>query len=548
MYCKLIQQFALAIAILWLASSTPALAQTASVAADTFTSTGFPLTANGGAERLQVGMGARALLRFHLPAAPAGAALERATLTIFVNRVAQPGAFDVFPASSRWEEATATETGFPDLGRSVANRVAVDRSVSFVTLDVTAAVRDWLRGVANHGLALTASDTRTQFYLDSKENTATGQPARLDLRFSGPAGPIGPPGPQGPAGPAGAQGPPGPSGPAGPAGPSGTSSASTSGSRRQAALRHWGSQRHILADFRISAGEGLGVRDRTALGLESDGNSVYLLLARELHRFRASDFSIIASASDFLPSISDSADGRVMAFDGQLLWAITSGLHSWSPETIGTVPEANDSIAELSSAGRRIIHDGEALWVLTEDSLLRFRKTASFPLAAVEQTLAVDLPALGDLVSDGASIWVSQTGSGRVLKLNSIDGTVDAEVQACAAGDPMPSLLYDGAAVWVACEGEGAVVQIRRDPEILKETYITGRVEVGGKPVQLEFDGSSVWVANESAAAFQRINSKLQVQQTLTYDGAVAARLIRFDGDYLWGVFERENETILVKF
>ena len=74
MYCKLIQQFALAIAILWLASSTPALAQTASVAADTFTSTGFPLTANGGAERLQVGMGARRC-RFHLPTAPAGAAL-----------------------------------------------------------------------------------------------------------------------------------------------------------------------------------------------------------------------------------------------------------------------------------------------------------------------------------------------------------------------------------------------------------------------------------------------------------------------------------------
>lgn len=112
----------------------------------------------------------------------------------------------------------------------------------------------------------------------------------------------------------------------------------------------------------------------------------------------------------------------------------------------------------------------------------------------------------------------------------------------------MPSLVYDGASVWVACEGEGAVVQIRRDPESVKEAYITGRVQTGGKPVQLEFDGSSVWVANEESAAFQQINSKLQIQQSLTYDGAVAARLIRFDGDYLWGVFEREGETVLVKF
>ena len=107
----------------------------------------------------------------------------------------QPGAFDVFPASSR-EEATATETGFPDLGRSVADRVAVDRSLS---RDRGCHGRSpgLASGVANHGLALTASDTRTQFYLDSKENTATVSLARLDLASAGLLT-IGPPGPQGP--------------------------------------------------------------------------------------------------------------------------------------------------------------------------------------------------------------------------------------------------------------------------------------------------------------------------------------------------------------
>lgn len=537
-----------AAALLWLAMATPALAQPAPLAADTFTSAASPPTANGGVERLQVGAGARALLRFNLPPAPAGAVLESATLTVFVNRVAQPGTFDVLLVTSRWEEATATDAGFPALGRAVASRVAAASGLSFVTADVTAAVREWLRGSANHGLALAASDTRTQFFIDSKENAATSQPARLDLRFSAPAGPIGPPGPQGPAGPQGAQGPQGPAGPAGPAGPSGTASASASVSRRQAALRHWGLQRRILADFRFLAGDAATGQNRRPLGLETDGSSVYLLLQRELYRFRASDFTVIASAQDFFASPNDAAEGRALAFDGQLLWAVTSGLHYGRPDDIGSVSNAGDPGAALNSLGRKIIHDGESLWILTESSLLRFRKTASNPAVAVEHTLTVNLPALGDLVSDGASIWVSQPGSGRVLKLRSSDGTVDHEVEACAAGDPMPSLVYDGASVWVACEGEGAVVQIRRDPESVKEAYITGRVQTGGKPVQLEFDGSSVWVANEESAAFQQINSKLQIQQSLTYDGAVAARLIRFDGDYLWGVFEREGETVLVKF
>ena len=66
------------------------------------------------------------------------------------------------------------------------------------------------------------------------------------------------------------------------------------------------------------------------------------------------------------------------------------------PETIGTVPEANDSIAELQRwpedhPRRRSVvgpHGGFAV---------RFRNR-KLPLAAVEQTLAVDLPALGDLV------------------------------------------------------------------------------------------------------------------------------------------------------
>src|SRR5438093_25912 len=95
----------------------------------------------------------------------------------------------------------------------------------------------------NFGAALVRADSTLHFILNSKENTAQGHEARVDvslLRGSGPAGPTGPTGatgPQGPSGPQGLQGvqgntgadgptgATGPSGGSGPAGPSGATGA-----------------------------------------------------------------------------------------------------------------------------------------------------------------------------------------------------------------------------------------------------------------------------------------------------------------------------------
>jgi hypothetical protein len=109
----------------------------------------------------------------------------------------------------------------------------------FVTVDVTAQVKNWVTNPgANFGLALApalGSETTAVFF-DSKENTATGHLARLDLTLAdqGPQGPAGSPGVAGAPGATGAQGLPGlpgspgatgatgatgPSGPQGPDGP-----------------------------------------------------------------------------------------------------------------------------------------------------------------------------------------------------------------------------------------------------------------------------------------------------------------------------------------
>jgi hypothetical protein len=540
----------LLIGALVLAAVAPAAAQRAALAADTYTQAGFPLTGSGAAERLQTGAGARTLLRFQLPPAPTGAALDRALLTVFVNRVIQEGAFDVIPVTSRWEEATANDAAFPTLGRAVASRVPVSSGSGFVVVDVTAAVEQWLRGSANHGLALVAADSRTSFLIDSKENVATSQPAALDLRFSGPAGPIGPPGPQGAAGPAGPEGVQGPAGPAGPAGSAGSPGGADATLRRQAVLRHWSSARRVLASERFPYLEGPAQSGRQPAALETDGDSVYLLFTGGVWRFRTADFTVISSASYPGFVTGGETPGRSAAHDGRGVWLTGASLAYWDPPLISAESTGPAPVPGLNGDGRKLIHDGEAIWAITEAGLMRFRITSTSP-PEVEQTLEVEFPGLGDLVSDGAFIWVSQISSGNVLKLRAEDAGVELEVPACAPGDPMPSLVYDGSSIWVACAGEGAVVRISRDPDAVKEDYLTTRIETGGKPVQLEFDGSSVWVANEDGGSFQQINSKNQIVQAVTHAGSETgykARLIRSDGTHLWGVLDDGQFVVLVKF
>jgi len=95
-------------------------------------------------------------------------------------------------------------------------------------VDVTSIVIPWLQGnLPNDGFVLSSGGGAV--LLDSKENTATSQPARLTLTFTGPAGPKGDQGvqgiqgiqgPQGLRGLQGVQGIQGPQGLTGPAGPS----------------------------------------------------------------------------------------------------------------------------------------------------------------------------------------------------------------------------------------------------------------------------------------------------------------------------------------
>jgi hypothetical protein len=78
-----------------------ACGQAAAVVADTYTDRAAPAGNFGARETLLVGPSHRTLLLFTLPPAPANASLGRAVLTLYVSRVATPGAVEVSTARAR---------------------------------------------------------------------------------------------------------------------------------------------------------------------------------------------------------------------------------------------------------------------------------------------------------------------------------------------------------------------------------------------------------------------------------------------------------------
>lgn len=220
----------LALAAALLLAAGPALALDAPLLADTQIHTAQPALNFGSLPTLAVGSGATALLRFDLSVLPAGltaAKVQRATLVLFANRVGSAGAVEVQAVNAGWDEAGATAQAAPALaGPGTGPVLPVRAAQQFLSADVTALVRQWVANPGSHfGIALTPalSAPGTVVFLDSKENTANGQVARLDITLAdqGPQGPAGPAGPRGATGAAGATGATGPTGPAGPIGPNG---------------------------------------------------------------------------------------------------------------------------------------------------------------------------------------------------------------------------------------------------------------------------------------------------------------------------------------
>ncbi|OYY93889.1 MAG: hypothetical protein B7Y41_09330 [Hydrogenophilales bacterium 28-61-23] len=187
---------------------------------DVHLSSASPASNYGALPTLNVSPSAQALLQFDLGALPAGTLPEqiaKATLHVWVNKVGAAGEIEVAQITSDWGEKTVTQNSAPGIHIPAAS-VLVAQAGQWASMDLTGTVKQWVEYPAsNFGLALAPalSSPATTVFLDSKENTATSHPARLEIVLAGPRGEIGPMGLQGPKGdmgPQGANGAPGATG------------------------------------------------------------------------------------------------------------------------------------------------------------------------------------------------------------------------------------------------------------------------------------------------------------------------------------------------
>lgn len=214
----------------------PAPAAQPPLLADAHVSAAQPAINFGGLPTLNVGGGATGLLRFDLATLPAGttaAKVVKASLVLYVNRVGTPGAVELQAVNAPWSEAGVTAGTLPPLsGAGSGPLLPVAAAGQYLSVDVTALVKQWVGNPAsNFGLAITPAlaAPATVAFFDSKENTATGHVAQLDITLAdqgakgdpGPPGLPGLPGATGATGPKGDKGEPGPVGATGPAGPQG---------------------------------------------------------------------------------------------------------------------------------------------------------------------------------------------------------------------------------------------------------------------------------------------------------------------------------------
>jgi hypothetical protein len=139
-----------------------------------------------------LGAGNWALLRFDLSSLPKTITandIQKATLTVFVNKVFASGALDVTGMTFDWQEPVVTYSQVFNLlaTLSVVNTVPVTTSDSYVTFDITSLVNGWVNSPStNNGVLITASATapNTVVALDSKEATSTSHAAYLDVTLA----------------------------------------------------------------------------------------------------------------------------------------------------------------------------------------------------------------------------------------------------------------------------------------------------------------------------------------------------------------------------
>src|SRR4051794_26386353 len=123
---------------------------------------------------------------------------------------------------------------------------------------------------------------------------------------------------------------------------------------------------------------------------------------------------------------------------------------------------------------------------------------------------AATLPTSGNnpfgLAFDGTNVWIANSGSDSVSKMNPATGTMTET--ALPAGSLPLEVAFDGTNMWVTDNGTGKVSKIVASTGVKVGDFNTSLIpDVAiSAPIGVAFDGTNVWVANDGKGTVSKIN------------------------------------------
>jgi YVTN family beta-propeller protein len=175
----------------------------------------------------------------------------------------------------------------------------------------------------------------------------------------------------------------------------------------------------------------------------------------------------------------------------------------------------------VGSRPRGVIFDGTSIWVAnsSSDTVSKINPSTN----AVAATVNVGDNPVG-IAFDGTSIWVANTNSANVTKINPANNTVTATVP---VGSNPNYLAFDGTSIWVT-RAPSFVTRINPITNA-----VVNSITVGVGPQGVAFDGRNLWVANGGSSTVDKINPTTSaVLATVNVGGSPLG--IAFDGSRVW--------------
>ena len=233
-------------------------------------------------------------------------------------------------------------------------------------------------------------------------------------------------------------------------------------------------------------------------------------------------------------------DPTALAFDGTNVWVADSGSND-----VRKIDPASGAVLDMTTVGtapsalrvRRYEHVGSR----TPAPTMSPRSTSRLTAATGPFTVGT---APSAIAFDGSSIWVTNSGTNNVTKLDS-SGTV---LRTFGIGTAPAGVAFDGLNVWVANSTTNNVTKVTatgiaggglnaRQVATL-HWYTTNTTfksyPTGQGPEAVAFDGTNVWVANSGSNTITKQSVATRRDRCKRSRSVRGRRRSCFDGTYIW--------------